>query len=377
MTFPGAPRLLVGEALWSPEAGFVRLRGPVAALLDHLGVAREHGPAGELAAKHPHLPVDEGEGVLLPGFVDCHAHLELAALAGAVPGGGGLGAWVARLVRVRAGIPEEDFLPAALQAAQEMRALGTVAAADVCTNLATAPILREAGLLGLSLLEVVGADDAAAERAFAHGEARRGAHPPTEGLDVRLVPHSAYGTAPSAIRRLAGPAGVRSIHAAEHEDEDRWLLEGGGPFAPFLLSRGAVPPRLRALPFLDDLRAMGEETLLVHLVTASEDELRAARLRGATAVLCPRSNLHIGGRLPDLPAIRRSGIPWVLGTDSLASTPDHDLLGEVRLLAEAFPEVGLHELLEAATVRGARALGLPSHPWVRIPWERFPQEAFA
>src|SRR5690606_35646752 len=165
----------------------------------------------------------------------------------------------------------------------------------------------------------------------------------------------------------------------EHEDEVDWLLRGEGAFAAFLRSKGAVSPQRRPIAHLHELGALGRRTLLVHAVLATEEELAQTRAAGATLVLCPRSNLHIGGKLPDLRAIRKAGIPWVLGTDSLVSTPDHDLLGEVRTLAEAFPEVPLGELLRAATTGGAAALGLEVHPWVRIPFDRFPggREAFA
>lgn len=363
----GAVRLEIADAYWTPRTGLVEPAGGAAVALDGRGEAVECGAASELLARHPRLPMAEGRGVLLPGLVDCHAHLECAALAGMVPPGDGLGAWVATLVKKRLPMTHGDLEAAARRAAMEMRALGTVAVADVCTLLATAPILREAGLMGLSLLEVVGANAEVAGAALADAERRRAAWTAGEaGIFAVAVPHSAYGTEPGAIAALRGDGGVRSIHVAEHADENAWLEKGEGPFAPFLLSKGAVPPGTRPVPFLDGLRAIGSETLLVHLVTASEDELRLAASRGATAVLCPRSNLHIGGRLPDLRAVRAAGLPWVLGTDSLASCPDHDLLGEVALLAEDFPDVPADELLEAATVRGARALGLSHHPWVRV-----------
>jgi len=372
-------KLLCGEALWSPETGFFFPPSGAAVLVDGQGRAVARGDAEALRRAHPGIPVEEGEGVLMPGLVNCHAHLEIAALAGRVGAGLGLGRWVAELTRALLETSAEEKREAALVAARAMRALGTVAVADVCTNLATAPILREAGLWGVSLLEVVGASEAAGAAALDRVRERLAAHPPGSGVDVRIVPHSAYGTAPSVIRSIAGGAGVRSVHAAEHEDEVRWLVLGEGGFADFLRSKGAPVPGKRPIPYLHELGALGPGTLAVHLVEADEKDLALLREAGATAVLCPRSNLHIGGKLPDLRAIRRAGLRWALGTDSLVSTPDHDLLGEVRVLAEAFPDVPLDEMLRAATVSGAAALGLDVHPWVRIPFERFPRgkEAFA
>lgn len=371
--------LLVGEALWSPDAGWLRPPSGAAVLVDDFGRALDRGEAEALRAAHPNVPVVEGEGVLLPGLVDCHAHLELAALGGRVPAGLGLAAWVKELGGAMVGLEREEMVRAAGQAARRMRELGTVAVADVCTHLATAPLLREAGLQGVSLLEVVGAGEESGRIALERARARREAEPAGQGVQVEIVPHSAYGTSVQIIRELAAEAGagVRSVHAAEHEDEVRWLVEGEGAFADFLRSKGAPCPGKRPIPHLAELGAIGRRTLVVHAVLATEEDLGLLREAGATLVLCPRSNLHIGGRLPDLAAIRRAGVPWVLGTDSLVSTPDHDLLGEVRTLAEAFPEVPRDELLRAATVGGAAALGLAVHPWVRVELDRLPAEAFA
>jgi len=424
-------RLLVGEALWSPGTGLLEPEGGAAVVLDADGGDVETGPARALVERHPDLPRDEGDGLLMPGLVDCHVHLECAVLAGQVPGGVGMAGWVGRLLRVRSAYTVEQTEAAALEAARTIRGLGTVAIGDVCTFLVTAPILAAAGLRGSSFLEVLAMNEEEASAALADARARRNAAPATEEIDVRMVPHSPYGTTASAIRALAGPVrergaaeplalrapafagagasaeapselevpgvyaagialeggmpavpegaweeeapGVRSIHAAEHADEVDWLVHAKGAFAEVLTKKGAVSPGETPLRFLDSLGAIGAETLLVHLVVASPEELALASSRGATAVLCPRSNLHIGGALPDLAAIRAAGLPYVLGTDSLASSPDHDLLGEVRTLAAANPEVPLGELLAAATTGGAAALGLRVHPWVRIEKDRIPE----
>ena len=93
------------------------------------------------------------------------------------------------------------------------------------------------------------------------------------------------------------------------------------------------------------------------MVHAGADDRRIAREAGATVVLCPRSNLHIGGRLPDVDALLADGVPLALGTDSLASTPDLSLWGEMATLAAHFPAVPAARWLDAATRGGARALG--------------------
>jgi cytosine/adenosine deaminase-related metal-dependent hydrolase len=98
--------------------------------------------------------------------------------------------------------------------------------------------------------------------------------------------------------------------------------------------------------------------LLVHMVHASAEDRALARRSGATVVLCPRSNLHIGGQLPDVPALVDEGVTLALGTDSLASSPDLGLWSEMQALARAFPGLDPSLWLAAATTGGARALQL-------------------
>jgi cytosine/adenosine deaminase-related metal-dependent hydrolase len=94
------------------------------------------------------------------------------------------------------------------------------------------------------------------------------------------------------------------------------------------------------------------------MVHASEEDRRIAHTAGAAVVLCPRSNLHIGGRLPDVQALRAAGIPLALGTDSLASAPDLSLWAEMATLAARLPALPAAFWLDIATRGGARALRL-------------------
>jgi len=106
---------------------------------------------------------------------------------------------------------------------------------------------------------------------------------------------------------------------------------------------------------LSRLDLLSEKVALVHL-TATPDLDPIARA-GASAILCPRSNLHITGRLPDVPGMLARGIPLAIGTDSLASAPDLDLLAEAAVLARAFPHLPEDLWLTALTTGGAALTG--------------------
>jgi cytosine/adenosine deaminase-related metal-dependent hydrolase len=286
------------------------------------------------------------DGVLMPGLVNAHAHLELSHLRGHVPGGGGLVQWISALLAARPHADADEARLAAQAAAQTMIARGTVAVADVTNDGMTARLLAEAGLEALVLHE----------RIAPRGEPAAARIPGT-------VPtaHATYSCSAEALRRLARDNGgqLASIHVEEDPAEALWLLDESGPFAEFLASRDALPtgarPRLRPVEWLDSLGVIGRGTLLVHMTVADTTALEIAAERGAIAVLCPRSNLHIGGRLPPVEGVRAVGLRAALGTDSLASSPSLDVLGEVQALARAGADPNW--TLRAATLGGAEALG--------------------
>jgi cytosine/adenosine deaminase-related metal-dependent hydrolase len=188
------------------------------------------------------------------------------------------------------------------------------------------------------------------------------------GLGYVPAPHAPYSADPELLSRIFAAAArtglPTSIHVAEDPDELDLLREGKGRWPEILEAMGfdvaRRVPHLEPVAYLQALGAFAGPAppLLVHMVHASPDDRRRAREAGATAVLCPRSNLHIGGRLPDAPALLADGVALALGTDSLASSPDCSLFAEITTLREAYPDVPALTWLEAATAGGARTLRL-------------------
>jgi cytosine/adenosine deaminase-related metal-dependent hydrolase len=357
--------MVPGGAPWLAE-------GAVA--LDADDGVRAVGPRGEIKRRFADAPETRAEGALLPGLVNAHTHLELTGLLGRVPGGAGFVAWVGHYLGAAEEESPEARRDAALRGAADLVRLGTAAVGDVGTSLAAMPGIAAAGLRGTMFHELLGSRDARTGDALADAARERvlaiKGHPWPLGLGYVPAPHAPYSAAPELLRRIFAAAArtglPTTIHVAEDEDEVALLADGTGRW-PDVLTAMRIDfttrvPRKSPVAYLAAQGAFAGPAppLLVHMVHASPDDRRRAREAGATVVLCPRSNLHIGGRLPDVPALLADGVALALGTDSLASTPDLSLFAEIAALREAFPAVPAHAWLEAATAGGARALRLES-----------------
>ena len=363
-------------------------------------LVRVVGTRAELRRAYPDVAEERAQGVLLPALVNAHAHLELSELGGQVPGGDGLVKWTRRLAERLAarsdggrggpgpgsGEPSDSSdrsaatATAAASALAQARASGTGALADVGNGTTGWCALEQSGMDGVFFHELVGSReartgdalaDAASERAGISKSAR-----PTR-IPAVAAPHAPYSVGRELMRRIfaaAAQAGrPTSIHLAEDEDEILLLREGGGAWPAVLQALGVVDLRERgaargvacsgppATPtaYLASLGAFAAAPppLLVHMVHATDEDRRRAQAAGATVVLCPRSNLHIGGRLAEVPALLADGVHVAVGTDSLASVPNLSLWEEVATLAAHFPDVPPAVWLRAATRGGAVALG--------------------
>lgn len=297
--------------------------------------------AGRLVP-HRGEPVEDLPGLLLPGLVNTHTHLELRAVA--TPTRQGFAAWLP-FVRGAAGDADTARATAAANAGA-VRDAGARVVGEITNSEVSAPGIVAAGLLGRVFHESFGIDRAAA--------------PPTSH---RSVPHAPHTTHPEVIRACAALPGPWSIHFDEDPEEAAFLRdEGVWPGMMRAMGRdlsGFRFPHASPAAYLRDLGVLSPRSILVHATCTRGDDLDIVAAAGATVCLCVRSNLHITGNLPDVPGMLERGIPLALGTDSLVSSPDLDILAEAAAAHAAFPEVDVAVWLGALTRGGAAALDLP------------------
>lgn len=328
---------------------------------------------GRVVAVGRHLDGDryvEHDGVLLPGLVNAHTHLQYGpAFADLATCGLPFAEWLPEIARRRHLLDDDAWLEQARASAGQALATGTTAVGDVVTNPAAAP--GRVPLQGVSYLESVGADDAV----WTQREQLRivGALDSYLGDDVGLSPHTSYTVGTAVFRSLVALARSRRRrlhpHLAESAAESEFVLAGTGPFRAVLESMGlrmelaAAPAGLSPTRYLDSLDALGPDVHVAHGVHVDAADRALLRARGTAVALCVRSNATLQVGQAPVADYRREGSPVAVGTDGLSSTPDLDLLAELRAvrdlaLRQGSPAAGLDEwLVHAATRGGARALG--------------------
>jgi cytosine/adenosine deaminase-related metal-dependent hydrolase len=154
-----------------------------------------------------------------------------------------------------------------------------------------------------------------------------------------------------------------AIHCAESAEESLFLREGRGAIADELYAAAGWPlperaPGLSPVAWLAARGALSPQTLLIHGVQVDADDVARIAASGASVVLCPRSNAHLGVGTAPVGLYKAAGVPLALGTDSLASNDSLSLWDEIAFARSVYPEFSPAELLDIATRGGAQSLGL-------------------
>jgi cytosine/adenosine deaminase-related metal-dependent hydrolase len=316
---------------------------------------------------------DLGEGVLLPGLVNAHCHLELSHLsrlgerppsAAAAFAPGGFVSWVEAVVASRGRHPEPEIVASARKAIAALEAAGTAALGDVSNTLAHLDALRDSALHAVVFLELLAWDPSRASATLAWADRlvaeRRASLRP--GLELRLAAHAPHTVSPELLRELARRGGPAAIHLAESREEAEFLRGGTGPWPEFLAARGLGQVPFTAagatpVAYCDRLGVLHPRLVAAHGVQVDAADRGVLRERGVHVVLCPRSNERLGVGRADVPALLEAGVPLALGSDSLASAPSLDVLDDAVALHRQFPALAKPAVLGMATLGGAQALG--------------------
>ena len=317
--------------------------------------------------------VQSFDGILTPGLVNCHCHLELSHLKNVIPPHTGLIEFLCSVVTKR------DFAPEIIQqeiikAEKEMYDNGIVAVGDIGNTTDTAAVKSKSKIRWHNFVEVLSFTDEKAEENFNHykkvAETLDASLRSTViGHRTTLVPHAPYTISPKTFQLIneATKNQIISIHNQEHPAEDELYKTGGGDYlklfkifgidkSPFSVT-GKSSIR-SVLPYFNN----GQTIFLIHNTFMPEEDViwanEYATINGLKLVycLCINANLYIENKVPPIDMLMKHNCHIVLGTDSYSSNWQLSIAKEMEAVHQHFPHIPIETILRWATSNGAKAL---------------------
>ena len=347
------------------RAGFVlTMAGPniedgAVAIRD--GEILEVGPAGTILAKYSATQtISAPEGAMLPGLVNAHTHAPMTLYRG-IADDRDLMDWLENYIfPAEARNVDAEFVRwGTLLAAAEMIRTGTTTFADMYyfeSDIASAT--REAGLravLGETMIDFPAPDNKTWEEAVAYVRQFAARWKDDPLITPALAPHAPFTVSREhllEVRRLASELGIPIlIHVAETSNEVRQVTEASGS---------------SPVAYLESIGFLADDVVAAHTVHLTDDEIAILARRGVGSVHNPESNMMLASGVAPVPALLAAGVNVGLGTDGPAgSNNDLDMISEMASAARLQKVVrgdpralSARQVLELATIGGARALGL-------------------
>ena len=305
------------------------------------------------------------DGIVSPGFVNAHCHTELSHLKDCIPTKTGLTNFILEIVQQR-NASNEIIAQAVQNAENEMLQNGIVAVGDICNNTHSLLQKKQSKLQWYNFIEAAGWLPQVAQSRFEVMQqvAEQFAKLPYQ---YAIVPHAPYSVSNELWQLINHNFLYKtiSIHNQETLAEDELFMKGTGSFVDMYtkmrIEHTTFKPTKESsfktcLPKLKNAKQL----LFVHNTFTQQEDvdfLIDAKLQSAAFFcLCVNANLYIENTLPNIELLRKNKLNIVLGTDSLASNHSLNLLDEMNTIQQHFPQIPLAEILQWATLNGAKAL---------------------
>lgn len=307
-------------------------------------------------------------GVLVPGFINVHTHLELSHLKGKIEPGSGISGFVTQIGSVRNKYKAENGIVKKELAI--MFQSGTQAIGDIANTKDTLAAKLESPIFTHTFIELFGLNPDMASNIWDMGidleeEFRK------SGLSAALTPHAPYSVSNALWDNFkhyyTEKTSPLSIHHMESKEEALFMKSHSGQMAARFAEVG-IPKEYfpsgeqTSTKWLSLKLPNAKNILLIHNTFSQIDELQDLfdehQDKNFFIGLCPKSNLFIENTLPESIIKNRKNLTICLGTDSLASNNNLSVWDEAKTLALAFPELSLGEVIEMACINGAKALNI-------------------
>ncbi len=309
------------------------------------------------------------DGALVPGFVNAHCHIELSHLHGKFKKATGMAGFIDQINELRDWAGRDVKVQLTQKWMDKMWADGVSAMADISNDDSSFGVKKGHPMYTRTFLEVFGSEPHMCDGVMAEvAELQKLAS--DEGIDAAPTPHSCYTMSPqllSASSAAGLKSGFLSYHSQESMEEEDLIISGSGAMYENRKRLGMSTPPVTGESslkyFLDRLKDAAaapydEHILLVHNICLRQSDIDALKkvMNHPYFAICPLSNIFIHNALPPVELMRKNGLKIAIGTDSLSSNDDLDMLKEIYCLHENFPEVPMAEIFEWASLSGAQFL---------------------
>ena len=313
--------------------------------------------------------VEIAEGALVPGFVNAHCHVELSHLHKKFVKGSGMAGFIDQINALRDWAGRDRKQELVKEWMDKMWNDGVSAMADISNDDSSFDVKASHNMYTRTFLEVFGSEPEMCEGVMADVTGLQNVADQA-GIDAAPTPHSCYTMSPQLLSESAAAGlkrGYISYHSQESQEEEDLLLTGSGAMYENRVRNGMSTPPVTgesSLKYFIQRLAQAHEApydehiLLVHNVCLGQEDIEAAKkvMNNVWWAICPLSNIFIHNALPPVPLMRENGLAIALGTDSLSSNDDLDMVAEMVCLHKNFPEVPMNEIFTWASLNGARFL---------------------
>ncbi len=306
------------------------------------------------------LPVRDYDGIICPGLINAHTHLELSNFKRLRHED--FVDWVMKLVDARSTVVPEETIKECGDAKKRAESQGTSFFVNVGNSL---DVNNSLGTNQLFQYEQIGINSTSADTVFDHAAQNLA----LSKVDSALAIHAPYSVSPELMRKIKSynnsSGHITSIHLAETPEELEFVRTGKGRMTDLLNKRvgkwSFTPAGVTPIEYVNSLGILDERTICVHCVFTDNDDINILRDRECAVSVCIRSNRELSGQLPPVAKLVKNGVRLLIGTDSTASSPSINMFEEVAAFFSEFGNVAEpSEILAMATSDAARFLGIES-----------------
>jgi aminodeoxyfutalosine deaminase len=304
-------------------------------------------------------------GIICPGFVNAHCHLELSHLQGKIATATGLPQFAKEIIIKRNQSSEQEIEESMVVADNYMYEHGIVAVGDISNSATSIHAKKQSSMYYHTFVELIGLAPERSEQVVKSGLEIINQFKQHE-LATSLAPHAPYSTSYKLIKAIAQYdseiMGPFSIHNQESEEETKFFLGEKNEFQNLYDFLKLDITWFKATG-QSSLKSYGDllkknTALLVHNTFTSKEDMESVEDKNCYWCFCPGANLYIENCLPDYAIFKPHAKTICLGTDSLASNQQLNLLAEANHILKASSVFRLDELLAMLTFNGAKALGI-------------------